>query len=119
MAQQEKFRSAALASLRGRIGAHELHAQRDSAEITARARSAFQATFLSQVPADLPEPERLRRAESLKKAHFARLALASAKSRASRSDRSATRKRKAASSSPSADGQKEVADGPGALRKAV
>ena len=48
------------------------------------ARAAFLNKFEDQVDPDrvLPEAERLRRAESARKAHFARLALASARARA-------------------------------------
>ncbi len=70
-------------SLRGRIGAYALHAQRDPRETTAKARSTFLAKFEQEVDPDgvLPESERLRRAEAAKKAHFARLALRSARKR--------------------------------------
>jgi hydroxymethylpyrimidine/phosphomethylpyrimidine kinase len=74
-------------SLRASLAAHSLHASRDSREITANARVAFMARFLRQVDAttpNLPEPERLRRAEHLLRAHMQRLALASSKARARR-----------------------------------
>lgn len=72
-----------LGSLLGRIGAYALHAQRDPRETTANARRAFLDRFLDEVDADrvLPEDERNRRAESAKKAYFARLALKSAQTR--------------------------------------
>lgn len=71
-------------ALRGRIGAYALHARRDPRETTMPARAAFLNKFEDQVDPDrvLPEAERLRRAESARKAHFARLALASARARA-------------------------------------
>ena len=71
------------ASLRGRLGAHVLHATYDSRAITAKARAAFLARFEQQVdPAGaLPPDERRRRADHLRKAHFARLALKSAQAR--------------------------------------
>jgi hypothetical protein len=70
-------------ALRGRIGAHTLHATRDSRETTANARAAFLAGFEAQVDPDgsLPEAERKRRAEHARRAHFARLALKSARAR--------------------------------------
>ena len=71
------------ASLRGKIGAHELHARYDSRQITENARSAFLSGFERRVDPDgsLPPAERARRAEHARKAHFARLALASARAR--------------------------------------
>lgn len=65
------------AALLGRIGAHESHSRHDSREITAAARAAFQQSFIDQVDPDreLPEAERLRRAEHARSAYYARLAL--------------------------------------------
>jgi hypothetical protein len=76
-------------SLRARIGAFSLHAQRDPAETTAKAREAFLKRFIEQVdPARaLPESERLRRAEAARRAYFARLAFASARTRSARRQR--------------------------------
>src|SRR4051794_26372612 len=73
-------------ALRGRIGAHRLHATHDPRETTAQARSAFLARFEDEVDPDhtLPEAERQRRAEHARKAYFARLALKSARTRASK-----------------------------------
>ena len=70
-------------SLRARIAAHEKWAHTDPVAGTANARQAFLARFEAQVDPDgvLPEPERRRRAEHARKAHFARLALASARAR--------------------------------------
>jgi hypothetical protein len=70
-------------SLRSRLAAHSLHSQRDSRELTAKARAKFLGRFLDEVDPDreLPEAERLRRAEHARKAYFTRLALASAKAR--------------------------------------
>jgi hypothetical protein len=71
-------------SLRASLAAHEMHARHDSREITANARAGFQSKFLAQVDATtpgLPEPERIRRAEHLLRAHMKRLALASSKAR--------------------------------------
>ena len=72
------------AALRGRIGAYALHARYDPRETTRNARQAFLSRFLEEVDPDrtLPEGERLRRAESARKAYFARLALKSAQTRA-------------------------------------
>lgn len=68
-------------SLRSRIAAQSRHAQ--GRTNTGPARAAFEQTFLDQVDPDrvLPEPERLRRAEAARSAHFSRLALASSKAR--------------------------------------
>jgi len=76
--------SDSIASLRGRIGAYSLHAQRDSRETTAAARAAFMRRFEDAVDPDciLTLVERNRRAGAARKAHFARLALKSAKTRA-------------------------------------
>ena len=70
----------------GRIGAAILHSRYDSHEITSRAREVYLASFLTAVDPDntLPEPERIRRALSLRKAHFLRLAMLSAKARRAR-----------------------------------
>jgi hypothetical protein len=74
-------------SQRGRIGAHALHSQYDSRELTANARAAFLKRFLDQVEEatpGLPEGERIRRAEHLLRAHMSRLAFESSKARARR-----------------------------------
>jgi hypothetical protein len=73
-------------SLRARIAAHAMHACNDPAEITAKARAAFLGRFEREADPDgvLPPEERRRRAEHLRSAYFARLALASAKARRSR-----------------------------------
>ncbi len=70
-------------ALRGRIGAHSLHAQRDPRETTAAARAAFLSRFEREADPDgtLAPPERARRAHHLRKAYFARLALRSALAR--------------------------------------
>jgi hypothetical protein len=74
-------------SRRGKIGAHTLHSQYDSRELTTAAREAFLRKFETQVDPDetLPAEERKRRATHARKAHFARLALASARARKARS----------------------------------
>jgi len=68
------------------IGAHALHSQYDSRELTKNARAKFDERFVDEVDPDgvLPEAERLRRADHARKAYFARLALASSKARAAR-----------------------------------
>jgi hypothetical protein len=73
-------------TLQARLAAHSLHAQYDSRELTAKARAASpgQLDYWMGVvdPDDTLDPgERSRRAEHARKAHFTRLALASAKAR--------------------------------------
>ncbi len=76
-------------ALRGRIGAHLLHATHDSRRLTARARAAFLGSFERQVDPDgsLPADERRRRAAHARAAYFARLARRSAIVRAKRKQR--------------------------------
>lgn len=73
----------------GRIGAYTVHSRYDGLEITKAAREAFRSKFERDVDPDgLLEPEeRARRAEMARKAHFARLALASVKARAKKARR--------------------------------
>ena len=73
-------------SLVARIGAHALHSQYDSRELSAAGRAKFMSRFLDEVDPErvLPEAERLRRAEHAKSAYFCRLALKSAKARQKR-----------------------------------
>lgn len=75
--------SNSIPSLRGRLGAYELHAKRSAQETTEAARAAFLATFLDRVDPrrELPEAERERRASAARSAWFTRLALESAKVR--------------------------------------
>ncbi len=70
-------------ALAARIAAHSKWAVTDPTEGTAAARAAFLDRFEREVDPDgvLPAGERARRAEHLRKAHFQRLALASAKAR--------------------------------------
>lgn len=70
-------------TLRGRLGAFVTHSRHDSKVTTAKARETFLSKFEREVDPDgvLPEAERQRRAEYARKAHFTRLALASAKAR--------------------------------------
>jgi hypothetical protein len=63
-----------------------MHSKNDPMATTAKARATFLERFIDEVDPDrvLPETERLRRAESARKAYFARLAFLSAKARAKR-----------------------------------
>ncbi len=69
--------------LHSRLAAHTLHSKYDSRELTAPARKAFLERFEREVDPDwvLEPAERRRRAEHAKKAHFYRMALASARAR--------------------------------------
>ena len=73
-------------ALRGRIGAHALHARHDPRTTTEKARAAFLERFEREVDPDgmLPLGERRRRAGHSRRAYFARLALKSARARATR-----------------------------------
>lgn len=73
-------------SLRARLGAHALHATHDARETTRAARATFLGRFEREVdPAgELAPDERRRRAESARRAHFARLAMRSATARRAR-----------------------------------
>lgn len=71
-------------AIQGRIGAHVSWSRTvDASARTAPARRAALERFYDEVDPDriLPEPERERRAGHARKAHMARLALASAKAR--------------------------------------
>lgn len=76
-------------ALRARIAAHAMHARNDAKATTAPARAKFLAKFeeLADPEGILPLEERRRRAEHLRRAYFARLALASVKSRQAASQR--------------------------------
>ena len=76
-------------TLRARLAAHSLHAQRDSRAVTQRARETFLAKFEREVDPDgvLTPQERQRRAMHARKAHMARLALRSAEARKARATR--------------------------------
>lgn len=79
-----------VASLRARIGAHTKWARtEDRTAATEPARRAFRSKFEREVDPEglLPVQERLRRAESARKAHYARLALKSAQARAKKRQR--------------------------------
>ena len=77
------------ASMRGRIGAHSLHARYDPRKTTAAARAAFLDRFEREADPDgvLDPSERARRARHLRAAYFARLALRSAQVRRRRAQR--------------------------------
>ena len=70
-----------LARLRGRIGAHSLHAKYDSRELTAAGRKAaaenLNKRLLLEIDPnnELPGAEGARRLEHARRAHFSRLAL--------------------------------------------
>lgn len=74
-------------ALRSSIGGHAKWAKvTDRTEATAKPRAAFLAKFYDQTDPALPEEVRLQQAESLRKAHFARLGLASAMARRAKRD---------------------------------
>jgi hypothetical protein len=72
--------------LRARAAAHAKHARHDAKAAMDKARAAFLAAFERQADpkGELPAAERERRAQQLRSAYFARLALASAKARRAR-----------------------------------
>ena len=76
-------------SIRARIAAHILHAQRNPQETTAAARQAFLSSFELQADptGSLDPAERKRRAQHLRKAYFSKLALASARARRGTTER--------------------------------
>jgi hypothetical protein len=69
------------------MGAHYLHARYTPEEITAAAHRAFVSKFTREVDPDglLSAPERERRAREALRAHMLKLALASSRTRRSRS----------------------------------
>jgi hypothetical protein len=73
-------------TLAARIAANIRWSREDPAEQGRKMRAGLEARFLREVDPDgtLPEAERLRRAESARKAYYQRLALASAKARRAR-----------------------------------
>lgn len=77
-------------SLGGRIGANQYWSTVDDrTAATQPGRAAFMSRFERQVDPEgvLPGPEHARRAESARKAYFARLALRSVQARARRKQR--------------------------------
>jgi hypothetical protein len=77
--------------LRARLGGLALAAQRDPREYTSKAREVFRDSFLNAQPPDLPEAERVRRAEASRRLYFTRLAMRSAQARAAQRDTAAQR----------------------------
>jgi hypothetical protein len=73
--------SPAARSLQARRAALLKWARTDPKEGTLAARRAFRDSFYDQTDPSLPEPERRRRAEALRKAHYAELALKSVQAR--------------------------------------
>lgn len=81
-------------SLAGRVGGFARAAKHDGRDMTAAARLRFAESFRTGhscrvcpeviLPSDLQPDERERRGEALRRAHYARVALASAKARADR-----------------------------------
>lgn len=71
----------ALRVLRARVGAYSLHSQGKTN--TGPARAAYNARWDREVDPEgiLPPAERAKRAEAARKAHYSRMALASAKAR--------------------------------------
>ena len=76
-------------TLLARMGAYVVHARYDPRQTTAPARAAFLKRFVDEVDPDrvLPEPERLRRAASARKAYFTRLAFLASRRRRDRQRR--------------------------------
>ena len=76
--------------LRAKLAAHSLHAQRDSRELTANARSTFLRRFDDEVDPDrvLSSRERQRRAIHARSVYFLALALRSSKARRRKRGRS-------------------------------
>lgn len=78
-------------SLRSRIAAYATNARHDGRAITAQARATYRASFeqghgcavcpSTELPADLSDAERSRRADMLRRAHYSRLALRSSRAR--------------------------------------
>ncbi len=70
-------------SLRGRMAAYRMHALHDPRDTTHAARAAFAQRFVDEVDPkrQLPERERLRRADAARRAYFTRLAYLAARRR--------------------------------------
>jgi hypothetical protein len=78
--------------LRARVGGYAARAKHDGRELTTLARAAYRDSFRRghscvlcpayRMPTGLSDAEVTRRADSLRKAHYARLSLKSAKTRA-------------------------------------
>jgi hypothetical protein len=82
---------AALRVLRSRLGGYATAARHDSRAINAKARATYRESFREghdcvvcprvEIPAGLTDAERDRRGEALRKLHYGRLALRSARRR--------------------------------------
>jgi hypothetical protein len=80
--------------LAGRLGGYSRAARHDGELMTRKARQTFALSFLSghgckvcprvDLPASLTDAERARRGEALRRAHYTRVALESARARAGR-----------------------------------
>ena len=98
-------------ALRGRLGAHVAHSRNDPQDMTKAARLAFMSTFERQADPDctLTDDERIRRATHLRKAHFTRMAMKSAETRANRVHR---RRSKSGTIDPCAPSPAEAVEAP-------
>ena len=105
-------------TLRSRIAAYAANARHDGRAITATARATYRASFerghgcavcpAVELPVDLRPAERARRADFLRRGHYARLALKSSRARSGK-------KRDAAEvQSPAASEREGTRDGPAA-----
>jgi hypothetical protein len=85
--------SATERSLQAKAAAYALHSQRDSRELTAAARAGRWAKLLATVDPDgaLPESERTRRAEALRKSQLYLAALKSSRVRAAKKAATSTK----------------------------
>lgn len=72
--------------LQAQLAAHARWSKSDPVAGTAAARAKFLERFIDEVDPDrtLPEKERVRRAESARRAYFTRLALKSSRTRSER-----------------------------------
>ena len=104
--------SPAEAALRGKIGAHRLHASHDARQTTAKARETFLARFEREVDPDrvLPEGERRRRAEHARRAYFTRLSLASARARSRKRGPKHAAMAAVSETAPNAQGRRDATD---------
>ena len=67
-----------------RLGGLATSSRHDPQIYTAKARATFNERWLRDIPTDLPEAERLRRAEAAKKLYFATIGRRGGKARKSR-----------------------------------
>jgi hypothetical protein len=87
--EQGRAASSAERSLRARLAAYAMHAQRDSRQTSAPGRAAFLARFEREVDPDstLDPEERQRRAAQARSAYFTRLSLRAVQARKARRQR--------------------------------